>query len=84
MVSVKFGSWDKEAEEIASGERRSITREVDRANLVFKELEDIGGRMANGDMSNFIRVDPQGSTLIGIHKRIKKISYMDGKVTIEW
>lgn len=44
----------------------------------------IGGPHIPQSTGFFLRVDPQGSTLIGIHKRIKKISYMGENVIIKW
>lgn len=84
---IKFGSWDDEAKDINSGKLKSITREIDRYDPVFERIQYISEQMALvkiGDPMAFknhsIDIRGEGEGIF----RIKKISYLDGNVIIEW
>lgn len=85
-MRIKFGSWGKEAEDINSGKVKSITREIDMYDPIFEELEKI--------QASYTSKDPiYGCSSLGllyiegecdVQAKIKKISYKDGSVIIEW
>lgn len=86
-MKLKFGSWDKEAEGINSGKIKKIVREIDWHDPRFKEIEKINGLMAlyeqgdlRGHKHHMIYIDGK-CDMDGV---IKKISYQDGNVIIEW
>lgn len=82
MGGVKFQSWGKELEDIKSRGVKKIVREVDSVNPVFKRIEEMNGRHANGYPYGCIGITEDNGLVL--HERIKKISYKDGDVIIEW
>lgn len=90
-MRIIFKSWDEEAEEIKAG-KKSITRKIDRYNLIFKELEEINSQMA---LAKIDPEDPYGKSTFPIEIQdkdgrdiangiISKISYFNGNVIVEW
>lgn len=84
---IKFVSTVKEFEDISSGKTRQIIRKIDKWNPVFEELEKIQASYASKDpiygrsALGMIYIDGDNGSE-GF--RIKKISYKDGCVIIEW
>ena len=79
---IRFRSSGKELEDIISGKIKKISREIDRHNPVFKEIEELNGRVANGIPYGMIYIyDSEG---ISESKRISGVSYKDGCVIIRW
>ncbi len=78
---IKFRSSGKEFEDIKSGKVKKIIRKIDRYNPVFKKIEEMNERYAHGYPYSMVDIYEDG----GYESfRIKKISYLDGNVIIEW
>lgn len=82
---IKFRSTGKELEEIKSGKLKQIVREIDRWNPVFEEIEKLNGMFASRDIKSLKLIYIIGdSNCYEEQFKIKKISYKDGYVIIEW
>jgi hypothetical protein len=86
-MRIKFGVWGKEGEDIKSGKVKEITREIDRFNPVFEDIEKVNLKLTLYKIGEpggipYFYIDVEGD--LDERFMIKKISYLDGKVIISW
>jgi len=83
---IKFRSHGEELKDILSGKINKISREIDRHNPVFEELEDIQALYHCGEKESLgiIYILDDNGYRIDKSLKIKKISYKDGSAIIEW
>lgn len=82
-IMISFRSYGEELDKIESGELKQIIRQVDSWNPVFKEIEEGNLRRLSG-YPKHIWIRDESNQLIGSAKKIKKVSYKDGNVIIDW